>query len=79
MKTLTENEKIELIKECIATPDGWKNLADSINMSDKPLEARESCLEFLSKIAKESDDSVDDKVKLFSTFKSQLEQHLNDK
>ncbi len=46
---MTEEEKIEFIKDIITTDDGWKILASSLKASEKP-NAKQNCIELLQKI-----------------------------
>lgn len=63
---MTEEEKIEFVKDIITTDDGWKILASSLKSSEKP-NAKEKCIALLQKIT-----PGDELVAKLETFLAQV-------
>lgn len=75
--TLSEEQKIELIRKCISTEQGWKNLVLSLNGNAN---SKKECIRLLRKIGDETlfTDSLDiNRGTISDMLEARLEHYIN--
>lgn len=85
---ITDDDRIVIIRRCISSVQGWKNLADSIKTSTNP-DAYDQCINLFKKMAGDKEIAVpatdvetreQDEVKMmfFDMLVMQLNKHFDE-